>query len=117
MSAITTIWTAAQDAMPACDVVLVLVFGHQQLGRDHEQRQPADQLQVRQHHQRRDDAGEDDRSTTAMPAPITMPHSRWRGARPRQAIAMTSALSPDNSTLIQMILPTASQNAGVCMSV
>ena len=35
---------------------------------------------------------------------------------PRQAIAMTSALSPDNSTLIQMILPTASQNDGVCMS-
>ena len=55
-------------------------------------------------------------STTAMPAPITMPHRRCRGARPRQAIAITSALSPDNSTLIQMILPTASQNAGVCRS-
>ena len=33
------------------------------------------------------------------------------GARsPRQASAMTSALSPDSSTLIQMILPTATQN-------
>jgi len=31
-------------------------------------------------------------------------------------IALTSALSPDNNTLIQMILPTASQNAGDCMS-
>src|SRR5579883_162528 len=55
-------------------------------------------------------------STTAMPAPITMPQKRWRPCRPRQAIAMTSALSPDNSTLIQMILPTASQKAGCCMS-
>src|SRR5579872_1073824 len=55
-------------------------------------------------------------STTAMPAPITMPQKRWRPCRPRQAIAMTSALSPDNSTLIQMIFPTASQKAGCCMS-
>src|SRR5580693_9170361 len=51
-----------------------------------------------------------------MPAPMIMPHMRCRPCRPRQAIAITSALSPDNSTLIQMILPTASQNAGVCMS-
>ena len=55
-------------------------------------------------------------SITAMPAPMTMPHMRCRPCRPRQAIAITSALSPDNSTLIQMILPTASQNAGLCMS-
>src|SRR6478735_1273193 len=55
-------------------------------------------------------------STTAMPAPMIMPHSRWAPCRPRQAIAMTSALSPDSSTLIQMILPTASQNDGCCIS-
>jgi hypothetical protein len=30
---------------------------------------------------------------------------------------MTSALSPDSSTLIQMILPTATQNAGWVISV
>src|SRR5579859_3160730 len=51
-----------------------------------------------------------------MPAPMTMPHRRCRPCRPRQAIAITSALSPDNSTLIQMILPTASQNEGRCRS-
>src|ERR671922_191632 len=33
-------------------LVLVLVFRHQQLGRDHQQRQTADQLEVRQLHQR-----------------------------------------------------------------
>src|SRR5579872_821677 len=57
------------------------------------------------------------KSTTAMPAPTIMPQSRCRPCRPRQAIAITSALSPDNRTLIQMILPTASQNEGVCMSI
>src|SRR5882757_7670700 len=56
------------------------------------------------------------RRMTAAPAPKIMPHSRWRGARPRQASAITSALSPDNSTLIQMILPTATQNAGCTIS-
>src|SRR6476661_8778013 len=40
-------------------VALVLVFRHQQLCRDHQQRQSADQLEVRQVHQRHDDAGED----------------------------------------------------------
>src|SRR5262249_48900662 len=53
----------------------------------------------------------------ATPEPITMPHRRCLPCRPRQAIAITSALSPDSSTLIQMILPTASQKAGRCMSV
>src|ERR1700760_709724 len=56
------------------------------------------------------------KSTTAIPAPMIMPQSRLRPCRPRQAIAITSALSPDNSTLIQMILPTASQNEGCCRS-
>src|SRR6185436_544193 len=41
-------------------VALVLVFGHQQFCSDHQQRQSADQLEVRQVHQRHDDAGEDD---------------------------------------------------------
>ena len=57
------------------------------------------------------------RRITATPAPRIMPHSRWRGSSPRQASAITSALSPDSSTLIQMILPTATQNAGCCISV
>ena len=41
------------------DVVTFLV-GHQQFGRDHNQRKAADQLQIGQHHQRRDDTGECD---------------------------------------------------------
>jgi hypothetical protein len=45
-----------------------------------------------------------------------MPHSRWRGASPRHASAITSALSPESSTLIQMILPTATQKAGCSIS-
>src|SRR5215467_7982998 len=55
-------------------------------------------------------------STTATPAPMIMPHMRCRPCRPRHAMAMTSALSPDSKMLIQMILPTASQNAGRCIS-
>src|SRR5579872_109439 len=39
---------------------IVLVFGHQQLGGNHKQRQTADQLQIRQRHQRGHDAREDD---------------------------------------------------------
>src|SRR3954470_14709144 len=57
------------------------------------------------------------RRMTAAPAPNTIPHSRCRGSRPRQASAITSALSPESNTLIQMILATASQNAGCCISV
>jgi len=56
------------------------------------------------------------RRITATPAPRIMPQSRWRGSSPRHASAITSALSPDSSTLIQMILPTATQNAGCCIS-
>src|SRR3954467_7985763 len=41
-------------------VALVLIFRHQELCRDHQQRQSADQLEVRQRHQSHDDAGEDD---------------------------------------------------------
>ena len=40
--------------------VVALVVGHQKLGGDHDQRKAADQLQIGQHHQRRDDAGEGD---------------------------------------------------------
>ena len=60
MSAIATICTAAHRCDAASDAFLVLVFRHQQLCRDHEQRQATDQLEVRQLHQRHDDAGEDD---------------------------------------------------------
>ncbi len=42
------------------NAVLVLFFRHQQFCRDHDQRQSADQLQIRQLHQADDDAGEDD---------------------------------------------------------
>ena len=98
------------------DAVLVLLLRHQQLCRDHEQRQAADQLEIRQFHQGRDDAGEDDAQDDGAPAPKIMPHSRWRGASPRHAIAITSALSPDSRTLIQMILPTATQKAGWVIS-
>src|ERR1700743_962225 len=55
-------------------------------------------------------------NTTATPEPMIMPHMRCRPCRPRQAIAITSALSPESRMLIQMILPTASQNVGFCMS-
>ncbi|MGY4595044.1 hypothetical protein ACVWXL_002790 [Bradyrhizobium sp. GM22.5] len=56
------------------------------------------------------------RSSTAAPAPRIMPHSRCRGLRPRQASAITSALSPDKRMLIQMILPTATQKVGSAIS-
>ncbi len=50
------------------------------------------------------------RRKTATPAPSTMPQTRCCGWSPRQASAITSALSPDNRTLIQMILVRATQN-------
>src|SRR5665213_1806898 len=40
-------------------------------------------------------------SREANPAPIIMPHSRSRGGRPRQASAITTALSPDKRILTQ----------------
>ena len=56
------------------------------------------------------------RSTTAAPAPRRMPQKRCLGGSERQASAITTALSPDRRMLIQMIWPTAIQNAG-CMNV
>src|ERR1039458_1362221 len=50
------------------------------------------------------------RSSTATPAPRIMPHSRCLCGKPWQAMAMTSALSPDSRTLIHMILTSATQN-------
>src|SRR5499433_681065 len=50
------------------------------------------------------------RSTTATPAPRTMPQRRWRWGSPRHAIAMTTALSPDSRMLIHMIFSRATQN-------
>ena len=44
------------------------------------------------------------RSSTATPAPRIMPHSRWRGGSVMQAIAITTALSPDRMMLTPMIL-------------
>ncbi len=52
------------------------------------------------------------RSSTAAAVPSTMPQKRWRGASERHAIATTSALSPDSSTLIQMIFERFIQNCG-----
>ena len=43
------------------------------------------------------------RSTTAAPAPSSMPQNRCRGGSERQASAMTTALSPERRMLIQMI--------------
>ena len=43
------------------------------------------------------------RSATATPAPRIMPTRRLSSGRPRQAIAMTTALSPERMMLIQMI--------------
>src|SRR5678815_975383 len=40
-----------------------------------------------------------------------MPHTRCRCGKPRHAIAMTTALSPDSRMLIHMILASAIQNS------
>ena len=47
------------------------------------------------------------RRMTAAPAPSRMPKARWRRGRLRQASAMTTALSPDRTMLMPMILMTA----------
>ena len=52
----------------------------------------------------------------ATPAPNTMPQNRSRGGSPRQASAITTALSPDNRMLMPMIWSAASQNAGRVIS-
>src|SRR5262249_36814615 len=56
------------------------------------------------------------RSRTATPAPRIMPHSRCRGGRERQAIAITTALSPDRMMLTPMICSAAIQNGACVMS-
>src|SRR5437899_7208618 len=56
------------------------------------------------------------RSSTAAPAPRTMPHNRCLGGNVRQAIAMTTALSPDRMTLTKMIWNTPIQNGACVMS-
>ena len=56
------------------------------------------------------------RSSTAAPAPSRMPQKRCFGGSERQASAMTTALSPDSRMLIQMICPTATQNATCIIS-
>src|SRR4051794_32359610 len=93
------------------DLVLILVLRHEQLDRDVEQRKSAHDLEPRQQHERGDDGGEDNaqddgnaRAQDHAPHPLAM-------GSPRQAIAMTTALSPDSRILIQMILRRATQNA------
>src|SRR5439155_5142192 len=56
------------------------------------------------------------RSSTATPAPRIMPHNRCFGGNVRQAIAMTTALSPDRMTLTKMIWNTPIQNGACVMS-
>src|SRR5712691_6591400 len=56
------------------------------------------------------------RSRTATPAPRTMPHNRCFGGNVRQAIAMTTALSPDKMMLTKMIWNTPIQNGACVMS-
>ena len=53
------------------------------------------------------------RMTMAAPLPNTMAFFCWLAGRPRAAIAMTTALSPDSSTLARMMEPSAAQKAGV----
>jgi len=90
-------------------------LGHQQFRRDHEQCQPAHQLEVRQPHQRRDDTREDnaqddgDTGARSCPKPLA-------GSSPRHASAITSALSPDNSTLIPNDLADRDPKGRRCIS-
>src|SRR5690242_17016161 len=55
-------------------------------------------------------------SIAAAPAPRTMPQNRSFGGSARTAIAMTTALSPDNNMLIPMICSAASQKVGRIIS-
>ena len=98
-------------------VLAVLLARHDQLDRDPEQQNAADQLEERDQHDLGDDDGEDDAQQHAAPAPSRMPQKRCLGGSERQASAITTALSPDSRMLIQMIWPTATQNAHCSMSV
>src|SRR5580698_10184447 len=51
------------------------------------------------------------RRSTATPAPSTIPQIFSRAGKLRQAIAMTTALSPDSRILMKMICSTAAQSA------
>ena len=98
-------------------LLAVLLGRNDQLDRDPEQQQAADQLEEREPHDLRDDEGEED----AQHAPrrrrrAGCPRSAAWAAATRQASAITTALSPDSRMLIQMIWPTAIQNAGCIMS-
>jgi hypothetical protein len=52
------------------------------------------------------------RKVIATTVPRTTPQMRWWGGSLRHASAITTALSPDSSTSIQMICKTASQKPG-----
>ena len=52
-------------------------------------------------------------NTAAVPAPIATPHGRSAGANPRQAKAMTTAVSPESTTLTRAICGTPIQNSGL----
>jgi hypothetical protein len=79
------------------------MLGHQQLGGDHEQCQPADQLEVRQFHQRRDDAGEDDaknnrgaRAEDHAPKPLARRQSTTRQRDHQRVVARQQHVDPDD---------------------
>ena len=117
MSATTTIRTARHKCATASTSFLSASLGHEQLGGDIEQRQPADQLEIGQQHELRDNAGENQcagsrRRRRRSPCP----RAAAAAADPRHAIAMTTALSPDSRMLMKTICSTATQNA-VCPNV
>ena len=90
---------------------------HQKLCGDHEQRQAADELQVGQSHHGGDDDREDDpQHARRRPCRASCPRTAAAARAQRQAIATTSALSPDNRMLIQTIFERFTQNCGWVIS-
>jgi hypothetical protein len=49
-------------------------------------------------------------SSAAVPAPTAMPHGRRAGGNPRHARAVTTAVSPESTTLTRAICGTPIQN-------
>ena len=67
------------------DFVSVALVGHKKLGRDIQKRRPADQLEIRQRHETRDDRGENDAqeggdadADEQSPATLVLPQSAAR---------------------------------------
>ena len=108
MSAMATILTASQSVLRAATLSSLASSCDQQLDRDPEQQQPADQLShgmsSRYCMTDREDDAQSDRGAGAEDDPP----ARWRRGSARQASAMTTALSPESTMLMPMIFRTAS---------